>query len=286
MQARSTAVNTPMSPGIRRLLNAALYAMALILPLVWAFENISFYNVPGNLLDPFTDANTYLAAGERLNAGHLLYQLQPGDRFVLMIPGIFDRRCCRRRRSRSIWRPLAAIPFGYTLWIAACWAALFGTIVFLLRRIGPWAAVAVIVLSFSLGEQLAVANINAFAPAFFLLAWRFQHRAIAGFLMGSLTVIKLAPGAMLGWLAGSRRWVACIAFVATFGALVRRRRSGSRIRQLPPVPRNTRNRPADRLEHRGPLRQRRDVCLPRGRLRCLRSCSRSEASIERRSSWR
>ncbi len=39
-------VNTPMSPGIRRLLNAALYALALILPLVWAFENISFYNVP------------------------------------------------------------------------------------------------------------------------------------------------------------------------------------------------------------------------------------------------
>jgi len=210
-------VNTPMSPGIRRLLNAALYAMALILPLVWAYENISFYNVPGNLLDPFTDANTYLAAGERLNAGHLLYQLQPGDRFVLTIPGIFDSPLLSPPPIAVVWRPLAAIPFGYALWIAACWVTLLGTIVFLLRRIGPWAAVAVIALSFSLGEQLAVANINAFAPAFFLLAWRFQHRAIAGFLMGSLTAIKLAPGAMLGWLAGSRRWIACVAFVATLG---------------------------------------------------------------------
>jgi hypothetical protein len=208
-------VNTPLSSRVRNLINGGLYTLALILPLAFAIENINFYNVPGNLVDPFTDANTYLAAGERLNAGHLLYQLQPGDRYVLILPGIFDSPLLSPPPIAVAWRPLAALPFGYPMWVAACWVALFGTIVFLLRRIGPWAAVAVIALSFSIGEQLAVANINAFAPAIFLLAWRYQDRAIAGFLVGSLAAVKLAPGAMFGWLAGSRRRIASIAFVAT-----------------------------------------------------------------------
>jgi len=204
-----------MSPGFRRVLNAVIYGLALLLPVLWAFENISFYNVPGNLVDPFTDANTYLAAGERLNAGHLLYQLQPGDRFVLLVPGIFDSPLLSPPPIAVVWRPLAAISFGSSLWVAGCWLALLGTIVFLLRRIGPWAGVAIIAMSFSIGEQLAVANINAFAPAMFLLAWRYQRRAVAGFLLGSLAAVKLAPGAAIGWLAGSRRWAAVLAFIGT-----------------------------------------------------------------------
>jgi hypothetical protein len=56
--------------------------------------------------------------------------------------------------DRRRWRPLAAILFGYAPPDRRPLGDALGTIVFLLRRIGPWAAVAVIVLSFSLGEQL------------------------------------------------------------------------------------------------------------------------------------
>jgi hypothetical protein len=210
--------NQPVSPALKRLLNTALFGIAIVLPLVWAVENIAFYNSPGNLVDPFTDANTYLAAGERLNAGHLLYQLQAGDRFVLTIPGIFDSPLLSPPPIAVVWRPIAATGIGFPLWVVSCWFALLGTIVFLLRRIGPWAALVVIALSFSLGEQLAVANMNSFAPAIFILAWRFQHRAMAGILLGSLTVVKLAPSAMVGWFTGTRRWMALLGFALTIAS--------------------------------------------------------------------
>jgi hypothetical protein len=48
--------------GHWRLLNAALYAMALTCRSSGRSREHQLYNVPGNLLDPFTDANTYLAA--------------------------------------------------------------------------------------------------------------------------------------------------------------------------------------------------------------------------------
>ncbi len=62
------------------------------------------------------------------------------------------------------------------------------------------------VLSFSIGEQLAVANFNSFMPAIYILAWRYRDRAVAGGLIGLAAAVKLSPVAMGGWLLGTRRW--------------------------------------------------------------------------------
>ena len=55
--------------------------LALVLGLLVATQRIYFerWVIPG-------DAFTYLSAGERLNAGHLLYALSPGDRPVGLHP--------------------------------------------------------------------------------------------------------------------------------------------------------------------------------------------------------
>src|SRR5258708_7149291 len=78
--------------------------------------------IPGNI-EPFDDATTYLAGGERLNAGHDLYKLAPGDRPVLIDTQFFTSPLVSPPLIGVVWRPLAAIPFGWQLWIAACWIA-------------------------------------------------------------------------------------------------------------------------------------------------------------------
>ena len=64
-----------MMDRLQRVLRIGMPAIAL--GMVVAIQRIYFNRglIPG-------DSFTYLAAGERLNAGHLLYALSPGDRPV------------------------------------------------------------------------------------------------------------------------------------------------------------------------------------------------------------
>jgi glycosyl transferase family 87 len=213
-------LNRPVAPTTRTLLNVVLFGLALVLPFVWVVENFRVYDEPGNLVDPFTDASTYLAAGERLNAGHKLYELQPGDRYVLTIPGVYSSPLLSPPPIAVIWRPLAASGIGLAVWVVAAWACLTGTLLFLLRRLGPWAALPIIILSPAIGEQLAVANANAFAPAIYLLAWKYQRDARAGVAIATHAVVKLAPVVLIGWLAGAGRWRAAIAACAAIGVWI------------------------------------------------------------------
>jgi Glycosyltransferase family 87 len=206
-------------PTTRLLLNVALVLFVLGTSLTWAYENVSYYNSPGNLMDPFTDATTYLAAGERLNAGHDLYRLQPGDRNVLAWPGLYTAPLLSPPPIAVLWRPLAAVDWGYTAWIAAAWIALLGTTLYVVLRAGLWGVLLAFCLSFSIGEQLAVANFNAFMPAIYLLAWRYRDRASCGVLLALASAVKLSPVAMGGWLLGARRWRALAGTAATLGAI-------------------------------------------------------------------
>src|SRR4029078_7878141 len=96
---------------------------------------MTMFAIPGHL-EPVSDTQTYLAAGERLNAGHDLYRLRPGDRPVLVDEvGVFAPRTSPAPIA-VLWRPFAALPFGVALWIAACWVALLGTVAFLVFRVG------------------------------------------------------------------------------------------------------------------------------------------------------
>ncbi len=92
---------------------SALLALVWLLILMFAREMVITWGVPDpDLLDPFADANTYLAAGERLNDGHPLYALQPGDRPVLLV-GEYPVPLFSPPPIAAIWRPLAIVPFGF-----------------------------------------------------------------------------------------------------------------------------------------------------------------------------
>jgi hypothetical protein len=197
-----------------------LLAIALGAPLAFAREHFIAFDAPGEPLDPFTDANTYLAAGERLNAGHELYRLQPGDRAVLIIPGLFTQPLVSPPPIAVLWRPIAALPFGVQLWIVACWVALLGTVAYLVLRLGVPAALLALLLSLPIGEELAVANVVSFFPAVLVLAWRYRRSPLIGVPIGAIAAIKLAPIAMVGWLIAERNVRALVAVVGTVAGIV------------------------------------------------------------------
>jgi Glycosyltransferase family 87 len=208
-----------VNPFTRMVLNVMLVGLVVVTTLLWTNANISYYNTPENLMDPFTDATTYLAAGERLNAGHDLYRLQPGDRDVLAWPGLYSSPLLSPPPIAVLWRPLAAVPWGYVAWIAACWVALLGTMLYVIRRAGLWGLLLAFTLSFSIGEQLAVANFNSFMPLIYILAWRYRDRATSGGLIAVAAAVKLSPVAMGGWLLGTRRWRALVGLGVGLGAI-------------------------------------------------------------------
>jgi hypothetical protein len=195
--------------------------------LLFAREMLLVWGVPdADLLDPFNDANTYRAAGERLNDGHQLYALEAGDRPVLMLEG-FPVPLVSPPPVASLWRLIAAVPFGFALWIGAAWVALLGTVAYLVMKIGLPAAVVAAALSFPIGEQLVAANMTAFFPALLVLTWRHRADPRAGAIIGVLAGLKLAPAVMGGWFLGVHRTVGLVwmlvgaiatAIIGAFGA--------------------------------------------------------------------
>ena len=211
--------NRPVSPGIRVVLNVMLVGLVVATALLWVNANFDVYNKPDNAMEPFIDATTYLAAGERLNAGHDLYRLQPGDRPVLMLPGLYSAPLLSPPPIAVLWRPLAAVEWGFAAWVIATWLVLWATVLFLTFRAGLSAVFLAFVLSHAIGEQLAVANFNAFIPALYVLVWQLRDRPWIGALIAAAVSVKLAPIAMVGWLIGTHRWRA-LALTAVSGAAI------------------------------------------------------------------
>ena len=169
-------------------------------------------------LDPFTDATTYLAAGERLNAGHDLYRLGPGDRELAQTMTL-DLPLLSPPAIAVLWRPIAAVPFGFALWIVACWVSLLGTMAYLVLRIGLPAAVLGASLCLPIGEQLAAANVASFFPALLVWAWLHRHDSRASAVLGGMSALKISPGVMAGWVVGQGRW-RMLAWMGLGGAIV------------------------------------------------------------------
>ena len=185
-----------------RLGRLALVAIVLSIALLMAFTVMAAWREDA-YLDPFTDATTYLAAGERLNAGHDLYRLGPGDRVPLTT---FDLPLLSPPAIAVLWRPIAAAPFGFALWVVACWLALLGTLAYLVFRIGLRAAVLGAALCLPIGEQLAAANVASFFPAILVWTWLHRDDPRAAAVLGGITTLKISPGVMAGWVASQREW--------------------------------------------------------------------------------
>jgi hypothetical protein len=150
------------------------------------------------------DALTYLAAGERLNAGHALYALSAGDRPVHLNPPFWDVPLLYPPLIAVIWRPLAALPgeSGVLLWWAGCILAIVGAIVLLGRRTPAATGIGVAACSISLMYGLTFANVDALILAALLGTWllaRSGRWEAAGAVVAIAAVVKVTPLAVCAW---------------------------------------------------------------------------------------
>jgi hypothetical protein len=197
------------SNGLRRIVRILLVLLALLPGIGFGRSFHTMFSLPGNI-DPFTDANTYLAAGERLNAGRSLYALGPGDRPVLIVPGQFSAPLVSPPTIATMWRPFAALPFGFQLWLLAAWVALLGAVAWIVYWTGVPGLVLALVLAEPIGNQLSIGNVTSFFPALLIVIWNCRGRPWVAALISLMTAIKIAPGVLFGRSRISRhpRWIA------------------------------------------------------------------------------
>lgn len=192
--------------GARRLVDLAVPAIAIgvIAALLVVYFQRGF--VPG-------DAFVYLGAGERLNAGHQLYALLPGDRPVGIEPPFWTVPILSPPPIAVLFRPLAALPneLGVYLWWAADIAAVGAAVLLMLRRRPIVVGLAVIALSIPLVYEIGVGNMNGIVLLGLVLTWRATARGderTAGILSGAMAAFKLTPALLGWWLLTARRWSA------------------------------------------------------------------------------
>lgn len=167
------------------------------------------------------DAWNYLAAGERLNAGHPLYALSAGDRTVLLAPPYWTVPLLAPPPIAVAWRPLALLGDpAMVLWgVAALVATVVATVV-LLARGGIVVAAILAVLSPALAIQAVAGNVNGLLLGALVVAWILRRRpAIAGPLVAAAIAVKLTPVLLLAWAATIGRWRLAIAIVAALAVI-------------------------------------------------------------------
>lgn len=205
------AVGRPL--GRRRLIE--LVAVASAIGIVVAFFAIYLQRgfVPG-------DAFVYLGAGERLNAGHPLYAISPGDRPIGVEPPFWTVPLLSPPPIAVLWRPLAALPWelGVYVWWAIDLAAIALAIGLMVRRRPLLVAAGITVVSVPLVYEIGVANMNGLILLGLVLAWRSFVRGDdrgTGIAVGLMAAFKLTPGVLAWWLIVGRRWAAVRWAVAT-----------------------------------------------------------------------
>ena len=168
------------------------------------------------------DAYTYLAAGERLNAGHHLYELRAGDRWIWINPPFWTVPLLSPPLIGVLWRPLAALPSdsGLLLWQALTIGTIGATVAALIVRLPIRASLLAIALAVPIGFEMDVANVNGLLLGGYVLSWWLfvRHRNEVGLVVAAMALVKLAPAVLAWWLFTQRRWRAVAWFVG--GALV------------------------------------------------------------------
>ena len=164
------------------------------------------------------DEITYIAAGERLNDGHVLYALMPGDRDVALKPPYWTVPLLSPPFIAVVWRPLAALPAeaGIPIWWALTVGSICAAIVMLAMRRPATTAIALIVLNVPLVYELAVGNVNGILLLLAVGTWwalARGHDSAAGAIVALMAAFKLTP-IIFGWyLVTQRRWRAVAGLV-------------------------------------------------------------------------
>ena len=110
------------------------------------------------------DAFTYLAAGERLNAGHPLYAISPGDRPIGVVPPYWTVPLLTPPIIGVVWRLPAALlgELAVGIWWLLHIASVTTAFVLVARRRPIVASAALLLLAFPFAYELSVANLNGF----------------------------------------------------------------------------------------------------------------------------
>jgi Glycosyltransferase family 87 len=182
------------------------------------------------LSDPTTvgsDVSNYYAAGQRLNDGHDLYRLSPGDLPVPIEPPLYTAPLVSPPPVAVVWRPLALLPRDLAIrawWLVAIAAAVATTVWF--TGLGSLVVtLAVLALSTELAITALSANLNAFLLGAFSAIWlarRSSRPAIVGALIAISVAVKILPILLVLWLLVGRRWAELAWFagvVAVIGVL-------------------------------------------------------------------
>lgn len=154
------------------------------------------------------DALVYLAAGERLNDGHLLYALSPGDRPIELKPPYWTVPFLSPPFVAVAWRPLAALPAeaGVYLWWFATITSIALVLLALTRRVPVRTGIMVIVLAVPLTYEIGVGNVNALLLLAAVGSWllvRAARPAAAGALAAVMVAAKVTPLPLAAWAIGS-----------------------------------------------------------------------------------
>ena len=190
----------------------AITALAVVGMSAWWLSEHSW-----NVAKIGQDTWNYLAAGERLNAGHSIYKLTAGDRPIQFDPGS-TVALTSPPPVAVLWRPLALLPDWLAMWgwwtVSA--AAMLATAMWVVLK-GRWQAVLLVfVLSTAIGECAVSGNLDSFlAPAMVLSWWSVNagRPRVAGLLTAVGAVLKIGPGALLLWLLVRREVSGVVAFV-------------------------------------------------------------------------
>jgi hypothetical protein len=162
---------------------------------------------------PDGDPWNYLAAGERLNAGHPLYELSPGDRPVVIAPPYWTVPLLAPPPIAVFWRPLALLgESSMLLWGVAGLIGVVGSAVFLARHS---ALLVVAILGIDLSLTVLSGNASAVVLPMLIAAWALRDRPwIVGSLVAVAGAVKLLPLLLGIWLIVTGRWRAAAAALA------------------------------------------------------------------------
>ncbi len=210
------------APGIRVLvalgparilrIGTAVFMLAMLVRVGAEYLDLSNPTPPGS------DAWNYLAAGERLNAGHELYTLQPGDRDVPLEPPYWTVPLLSPPAVAVAWRPLSLLPenLAMTGWWLAGAGLLLAAIAWALARGTVPVLIALLLLSPMLAQTVVASNVNSFLVPLLMGAWLASsagHGRAAGLAVAVATVLKLTPAAFVLWFIARRDRDGLIGFV-------------------------------------------------------------------------
>ena len=159
------------------------------------------------------DSWNYLAAGERLNAGHPLYALSPGDREVPLRPPYWSVPLLSPPFVAVVWRPLAILgePAMYLWWLGG-FLACTALALWIVRRGTALQLLGLAVLS----PVLALTALSGNAAAYLVPLLALRHPATVAIA----AAVKLSP-ALLAPSTGIGRvlpWVVALGVVSLAGA--------------------------------------------------------------------